>query len=781
MFSFSSQDQIWKKIIDKCNLATVIVDISGSIVYANKAAENILGIKKESITDRVYNSPQWKTTDIDGNPFSEEDQPFTRVKKDLAPVHNIRQFIEWPNKKKILLNINAYPLLDDEGKMSHMVAEMIDITANYALIREREEYHRNYRFLFTNMNSAYAFHKMLYNSQGEPIDYIFLDINEKFTELTGLEHDLVIGRKVSEVIPNIFDSTINWVQTYGKVAKSRKPFTFEQYDEILQKTWLVNAYSPQPDHFVTLFLDISDRKKMEENLRRSESKYRSLFENSPIGVAISQMDGTIIDSNQSLLNMFGYTIEEFTNLNSLDTYANSVDRTQTIDKIQHNKSIRDFEVKFKRKNGDLFEAIINTNLVEINDQPLLMTSFQDVSKLRRIEREKKNMDRKVLTTQKLESLGILAGGIAHDFNNLLVGILGNAELALMDATENSGTRECLNDIIDSAKRAADLSQQMLLYAGKRQIQDKPIFLNEEVSSMENLLKRLVSKNATFDISLSPELSSIRGDPTQIRQVIMNLILNASDSLDGQEGVIRVSTEQKYCDEAFLAHSYLKTNLRPDKYVLFKVEDTGKGIEPDILPKIFEPFFTTKEKGRGLGLSAVLGIVQSHKGTIIVSSKKDLGTTFNVVLPIYEQKSNGDNTKTLIEEFTAQKLHYSILLVDDEPSVLKVGQKYLSRMGHKVDTANSGMDALKKVINSSQSYDLIILDLIMPHMDGFTAFQKIRENSTTLPIFISSGYTEYDIEEKFKDYSIAGFLQKPFTYEEILTMIHTWEDTKNTKK
>lgn len=773
MFPQSLQNYHWKKILDEDLIPTAILDSQGNIVYANKAGENVLGIKKEFITDRVFNSPDWKKSDLDGNPFPIEQEPFVRVMREQRPVQNIRQFIEWPNKKKTLLNINAYPLFDDGGKLSHVVAQMEDITERYALIKERDEEHRNYHFLFRNMTNGYAYHRMLYNAQGDPIDYIFLDINDQFTKLTGLKREIVIGRKVSEIIPNFFEQSTNWVDIYGKVAKSGISQTFEQYDELLDHNWLINAYSPQPDHFVTLFLDISERKKMEEKLRRSESKYRVLFESDPSGVAITEKDGTFIDFNQIFLNILGYSPSELHKMKSVDTYANPLDRINLLKKLDESGNLRNVELMLRRKSGESFEAMLNINFVEINKIQYLMTTFRDVSDLRRIEREKRRIDQKVQTTQKLESLGILAGGIAHDFNNLLVGILGNAELIKMDVDPHTEIAENLNEIINSAKKAADLSQQMLLYAGKRQIQKQSVSLNDEISNFQSILNRIISKNAEFIIRLEENLPKIAGDPIQIQQVLMNLITNASDALEGRNGTIHLTTQKKWCEKEYLAHSLFKSNILPGEYILLQVRDTGAGINPENLLKIFDPFFTTKAKGRGLGLSTVLGIVQNHKGAIIVDSTPGESTTFNLLFPISDDK-RWNSLKTQPQMKSGTKFDFSFLLIDDEPVVLNVGQKYLTHLGIQVKAVHSGEQALAILKKSPHSFDAVILDLIMPYMDGYTVFQHIREINATLPVFISSGYSEYDITEKFTDGSIAGFLQKPFTMEDMASVITKWQ-------
>ncbi|MCD6326570.1 histidine kinase, partial [bacterium] len=263
-----------------------------------------------------------------------------------------------------------------------------------------------------------------------------------------------------------------------------------------------------------------------------------------------------------------------------------------------------------------------------NETPHVLAAIRDVTERRRLESQMQH-------AQKLKSLGVLAGGIAHDFNNLLMTILGNADLAMSDLLPSSPARQNIGEVLKASRRAADLCKQMLAYSGKGKFIVRPLDLSVTAKEMSELLRISLSKKATLSFNFSPELPFVMADATQIRQIIMNLVTNASEAIGDQIGAIRLSTDFLECDRSFLDEAYLAADIPEGLYVTLEVSDTGKGMDKETLDKIFDPFFTTKFTGRGLGLAAVLGIVRGHKGTLSVHSGKGRGTTFKILLPAYE--------------------------------------------------------------------------------------------------------------------------------------------------
>ena len=377
-----------------------------------------------------------------------------------------------------------------------------------------------------------------------------------------------------------------------------------------------------------------------------------------------------------------------------------------------------------------------------------------------IEEERKNLEEQVQHAQKLESLGVLAGGIAHDFNNLLMGILGNASLVLMDLPPESPARPGVLDIEQTAKRAAELVRQLLAYSGKGKFVVEPITLSALVAEMVHLLELTVSKNVSLTLELEQGALAIHADATQLRQVVVNLITNASDALDDESGVVCVRTGTMVCDRQFLSETYLDDDLPNGMYAYIEVSDTGCGMDRETQSKIFDPFFTTKFSGRGLGLAAVLGIVRSHCGAIKVYSEPGQGTTLKVLFPVVESESPRSRPEVQAEA-TVRGAGRAVLVVDDEETVRRVAGRMLRRLGFEVVAAEDGQQALDLFQSSPDRFALVLLDFTMPRMGGETCFRHLRELEPSVPVILSSGHNEQELAARFTGKGVNGFIQKPY--------------------
>ncbi|MFH0879372.1 MAG: ABC transporter substrate binding protein, partial [Lentisphaerota bacterium] len=317
----------------------------------------------------------------------------------------------------------------------------------------------------------------------------------------------------------------------------------------------------------------------------------------------------------------------------------------------------------------------------------------DVTSQKQAEEERRALDIQIQQTQKLESLGVLAGGIAHDFNNLLMGILGNAELATDEIASSSPSWVNLRDIKTAARRAADLCRQLLAYSGRGRFVIETVDLNHVVEEMAQLLDVSISKNVVLKQSFASSIPKIKADPTQIRQIIMNLITNASEAISTKSGIISISTGAKECDKEYLQNTILHDDLPEGLYAYLEVMDTGSGMSEDVIKRIFDPFFTSKFTGRGLGLAAVLGIVRGHKGAIKVESRAGRGTTFRVLFPALEssQETGTTEEKDAGDAWRGEGL---FLLVDDEETIRAVGKRMLQKLGYEVLTAANGKEAVE---------------------------------------------------------------------------------------
>jgi len=397
---------------------------------------------------------------------------------------------------------------------------------------------------------------------------------------------------------------------------------------------------------------------------------------------------------------------------------------------------------------------------------------------KKAEEERRDLEHQMRHAQKLESLGVLAGGIAHDFNNLLTGVLGNADLALMDLGMSAAARLSIEAVREAAGRATELSSQMLAYSGRGRFITEPVDLNELIKEMEQLLVATTSKNAIMDYSLASDLPIVAGDATQLRQVTMNIILNASDAIGDQNGRITVTTGAAWFDSSVLAETRTSERLPEGQYVYIEVRDSGIGMDDETLSKIFDPFFTTKFAGRGLGLAAVSGIVRSHNGGITVESVPGEGTIFRVLLParpdVASQSANKQEAvvQTQAESTTQGEWHVdgTVLLVDDEAMVRKVTQQMLERVGFSVLTASDGLKALDAYRKNSDDIVCVLLDLTMPNMGGEETFRELLRISPGVRVIMSSGYGERDVIDRFMDQGVAGYIQKPYLSAKLMTKL-----------
>jgi two-component system cell cycle sensor histidine kinase/response regulator CckA len=374
----------------------------------------------------------------------------------------------------------------------------------------------------------------------------------------------------------------------------------------------------------------------------------------------------------------------------------------------------------------------------------------------------------VQQAQKLESLGVLAGGIAHDFNNLLTAILGHANLALMDLAPEAPARDSLREIEKASARSAELCRQMLAYAGKGRFVVEAINLSRLIEELAHLLNVSISKKVLLRCQLAEELPTIDADPAQMRQVVMNLVINAAEAIGDVEGVIALSTGVMQCDEVYLRGGGLIEPPAPGRYVYLEVTDTGCGMDAETQARIFDPFFTTKFAGRGLGLAAVLGIVRTHRGMLKVESERGRGTTFRILFPASAKTAA---PAALGGTRPPWRGTGTILLVDDEEPVRVVGTRMLQRCGFTVLTAADGREAVELFRAHRAEIACVLLDLTMPRMDGEETYRELRRLQPDVRVVLASGYSDQEISRRFRGAALAGFIEKPYRVGTLSAKLH----------
>jgi PAS domain S-box-containing protein len=519
-------------------------------------------------------------------------------------------------------------------------------------------------------------------------------------------------------------------------------------------------------HAENLAHQIKERERVERELRHSEANFRVLTETSTAATFIHQ-GGAFLYANKAAVKFIGYTAEEMQAMKFWDFIHpdfKEVVKERGLSRLKEEAPPARYELAIITKDGQPRWMDLSVGTIQYEGRPAVLGTFFDITDRKKAEEAQRALEAQVQRTQKLESLGILAGGIAHDFNNLLMGILGNADLALLELAPDSSVRDNLKGIENAARRAADLARQMLAYSGKGRFIVEPIDIGSVLAEIGHLIAASVSKKAVLNYNLAPNLPAIDADATQIRQVFMNLITNASEALEEKNGTITVSTGIRQCDRDYLRSTYLDEELPEGQYVFCEVADTGCGMDAKTRLRIFDPFFTTKFTGRGLGLAAVLGIVRGHRGALRVQSEPGNGTTFTVLFP-----ATGRTVKSPPKPPTPDLNWHGkglVLLVDDEETVRTVGRQMLERAGFRVLIAADGREALEIFCQQPNDVTCVLLDLTMPNMDGEETFRELRGVKDDVRVILSSGYNEQEAVNRFTVKGLAGFIQKPYQYSSL---------------
>jgi signal transduction histidine kinase/CheY-like chemotaxis protein len=378
--------------------------------------------------------------------------------------------------------------------------------------------------------------------------------------------------------------------------------------------------------------------------------------------------------------------------------------------------------------------------------------------------ERKALEFEMQQTQKLESLGVLAGGLAHDFNNLLTGVLGNASL-LHDALTDPQCLESVQAMLDAGQRMAKVTAQMLAYSGRGRFVVTAIDVSKQIEQITSLIRASIPKNVELRLSLAEGLAAIEGDPTQFQQVMMNLIINAAEAIGPEQGIVEVTTSMCEAREEELQASVTQRPVPPGTYVSIVVRDTGSGMDEQTRAKIFDPFFTTKFAGRGLGLSAVLGIVRTHRGAMLVNSQPGRGTTFRVLFPVCQPKTAEPETAPV----NVSRGRGMVLVVDDEASVRQTAHAILRAAGYETVGATNGKDALALYATMPERIDVVLLDMTMPVLNGEETLERLLVRWPDAVVVATSGYDEAEAQQRLGE-SIAGFVQKPYTAAQLTVRI-----------
>lgn len=518
----------------------------------------------------------------------------------------------------------------------------------------------------------------------------------------------------------------------------------------------------QPDKLVVVNRDVTERKRTEEALLRSEANFRSVIEDAPYGIYRASPQGRCLLVNPALVKMLGYdSAAELLEVNlGSDVYLHPAEHQRLNQLCLENHDFRDLEVEWKRKDGAPISVRCGGRSVkDENGKVLYVEVFaEDISQRRILERQ-------LRMAQKMEAVGRLSGGIAHDFNNLLGVIIGYCEVIKRALGSSSPLHEHAVEIEKASHRAVSLTRQLLAFSRQQVLEPTIINLNTLVSDTQKMLGRLIGEDIEVRVSLDPSLGQVKADQGQIEQVLLNLAVNARDAMP-EGGKLMLETHNAELDPVYTRHH---PGSKPGSYVMLSVTDTGTGIDPEIMPQIFEPFFTTKERGKGtgLGLATVYGVVKQSGGYIAVDSEKGKGTSFQVFLPRVE--ASEPVPQAAPPPLTLQGSE-TILLAEDAEPLRKLAQMFLEKNGYRVLAAADGAEALRLAQKTQGPIHLLLTDVVMPGMNGRALADRLAPWHTAMKVLYMSGYTDSFIAGHGVLEAGMHLLHKPFTEETLIRKV-----------
>jgi PAS domain S-box-containing protein len=753
--------------------AVIVMNEQGEIVDWNSGAERIFGWPREEALGAM---PDTFLQPVDGTPLLEQlIESVGKAGKWSSELNFVRK-----DKTSGRCEAVSVRLLDGVGETLGILSVLAETTGRAPSapspapqLKAAAELLGDERFLLRTLIDAVP-------------DPIFCKDREGRYLLHNQADQVMFGVNVGKTVydlPGLSDNADLYHEDDMAVIRTGKP-VINREEPFKRPTgesgWFLTSKFPLRDHdgkiigLVGIARDITEMKEATEELQEARLRLVDHMENSPLTVIEWDPEFRIVRWAGQAAATFGWTAEETVGklvsdwpfIHPDDVGKVNESSARLVDgrderNVCHNRNLT--------KAGRILHCAWQNSV--LHDRSGRITSIlslvQDVTDRvladqvgRKAASERQALEKKLQESQKLESLGVLAGGIAHDFNNLLTGVLGNASLARMDLDTDSPVQMYLAQIEASATRAADLCKQMLAYSGKGRFVVKNIDMNALIEDTTRLLEVSISKRAVLKFHLGEGLPVVLGDATQMRQVIMNLVINASEAVGEKSGFISITSGLTRADRAYLAGSYFAPDLPEGDYVYIEVADNGGGMPPEVQARIFDPFFTTKFTGRGLGLAAVLGIVRGHRGALKVFSEEGWGTTFKILLPCAEGVAEDIEAETPTN--AGWKGSGRVLVVDDEETVRVTTARMFEACGFTTRLAADGREGFEEFRTAEGAYDLVVLDLTMPHMDGEEAFHAITECKPDAQVLLMSGFNEQEAIARFTGKGLAGFLQKPFT-------------------
>lgn len=608
-----------KRVLETNVDGIAILDRNGRFLFMNPAAERIVGATLDELNRSgcTYANPPWEVLHLDETPVPQSQRSFSRVMSSGQPVYAVESVIRRRDGSRVVVSINSAPLRESDGSIGGMVSSLRDITERMAIEQARG---RERNFVATVLDTVGSIVLVL-DCEGR-----IIRCNKATERITGIRADQLQGRMVWTLLPEDqvepARAALNRVIRTGAVVEHEGAIRCAD-GSLRNIQWSGATIGGDGESFIIATgADVTERLQAETALREAEHRYRTLFEESPFGVIVGDpVDCSIVNFNATAHRQLGYSREEFARFKLADLRADhdSVAVWALMRRLLQEGAI-EFESRHLARNGDVRDMLISARTLIVGGRTVAQATVQDVTERNRLKEQ-------LLQSQKMEAIGLLAGGVAHDFNNLLAVISGYSESLLRRIPEGDRLRGHIEEIQRASDRGGSLTRQLLAFSRRQAASPQPVCLNEIISSMQEMLRRVAPREIKLSLRLHPTLPLVRADMGQMEQVVLNLAINARDAMpDG--GTLSISTTTRQLVASMSTVMGLKAGI----YVALSVGDTGGGMDAHTQAHIFEPFFTTKNKGTGLGLSIVYGIVRGCGGIITVNSRVDEGSTFEVLLP-----------------------------------------------------------------------------------------------------------------------------------------------------
>jgi two-component system, cell cycle sensor histidine kinase and response regulator CckA len=751
-------EELLRFLIKNSSDSLVIINVDGSLKYISPAAERISGFPIAELEGRAFE------TLIHSDDIKEIQAAWNEAVKHpektvTVQYRHIHKTQGWAYSEAI-----AQSFLNDPA-INGVIASVRDITER-KIAEEAIEKHKQVLQLFIEYAPASI---AMFDTEMR-----YISASQRFLTDYRIGDHAIIGKSHYDVFPEIPErlKEIHRRCLQGAIERcDQDPFP-RSNGKLEWIRWEMRPWYENTGKIggLILFSEVITKQVEDaENVRESEKKFRDLFhQHSAVKLIIDPDTGNIVDANIAAEKFYGWSTEQLKKMRIQDINTLSPEKIQVeIEKVR-NRERGYFEFRHRLADGSARDVSIYSSKISIKGKELIHSIVHDISERKKAEEEKEKLREQLVQAQKMESVGLLAGGVAHDFNNMLGVILGHAEMAMGQLDPAQPLFADLDEIRKAASRSADLTRQLLAFARKQTVAPKVLDLNETIEGLLKMLRRLIGEDIDLVWMPGTGLWPVKLDPSQLDQILANLCVNARDSIAGV-GKIIVKTGNDTFDEEFCT---THAGCVSGEYVKISVSDTGRGMDRKTLSHIFEPFFTTKGvgEGTGLGLSTVYGAVKQNNGFIDVYSEPEQGTIFTINLPRFKDVST---TGQEYKEGAAAPIvggHETILLVEDEPTILKMTAMMLQRLGYTVLTANTPYAAIRIAGESVVEIHLLMTDVIMPEMNGRDLADRLLTIKTGMKCLFMSGYTSDIIASQGVLVEGMCFIQKPFTQKDLAIRI-----------